>query len=235
MTRPFIVRLALGLTVGVAAFAGAAGAEAADSAAKGFVPLMPKDSLEGWRFSDWSDVAVPQKLEGTPWKIADGVLEGLGKRTWIFSEREYGDFVLKFEGKLSEGANSGIGLRFPPKGDPAYQGMEIQFVDEAYYQSGNWDGARPEQLTGSIYDEIAAKPAVKPAGQWNSFELTCRGSRVTVVLNGKKVLDVDLSKEIKARQQKGPPLAERPKKGRIGFQNLNGQVSLRNIMIKTLD
>jgi hypothetical protein len=198
----------------------------------GFEPLFPDDSLAGWRVSDWSDVGIPQKHEGTPWKIENGVLYGLNKHTWIISPQQYSDFVLKLESKIERGANGGIGLRFPPQGDPAYTAMEIQVVDAEVYYGGS---ARPEQRTGSIYDEIAAKPgAVKPPGQWNSWQITARDSRVTVVLNGQEVINVDLSRETKARQQKGPALAKRPLKGHVGFQNLNGLITLRNIMIKPL-
>ena len=66
--------------------------KAADDA---FVPLFPGDSLEGWKVSDWSNVATPQIVEGTPWKIENGVLYGLNKRTWIRSAKQYGDFILK--------------------------------------------------------------------------------------------------------------------------------------------
>jgi hypothetical protein len=235
MARSIVAELAIALVFGVTSV-GALGIEGPEpNAAAEFVPLFPQDSLDGWQFSDWADLRTPPKVEGVPWRIEKGVLSGLDKHTWVFSKQDYADFVLKFEGKISKGANSGIGVRFPPEGDPAYRGMEIQFVDgEVYYHSGNWHGARLEQLTGSIYDEIAAKKAAKPAGQWNRFEITCQDTRVTVVLNGKKVVEVDVSKETKARQQKGPPLAERPRKGRIGFQNLSGTVTLRNQEIKTL-
>jgi len=199
----------------------------------GFVPLFGGDSLDGWKVSDWSNVRTPQRVEGTPWRIEGGVLYGLNKRTWIISPRQYGDFVLKLDSKISKGSNGGIGLRFPPAGDPAYKGMEIQVVDDRVYYGGS---ARTEQCTGSIYDEIApSKVATNPVGQWNSWEITARGSRVTIVLNGEKIIDADLSRETKARQQKGPALAERPLKGHIGFQNLNGTITLRNIMIKRLD
>jgi hypothetical protein len=198
---------------------------------EGFSPLFPGDSLAGWKLSDWSDLRTPQKVPGTPWKMENGVLYGLNKRTWIFSPREYGDFILKFETKITRGSNGGIGLRFPPEGDPAYKGMEIQVVDHEVYYRGS---SQPQQRTGSIYDEIAAKDAVKPVGQWNSWEITARGSRITIVLNNQTVVDADLSRETKARQQKGPPLANRPLKGHIGFQNLNGFITLRNIMIKEL-
>jgi len=199
----------------------------------GFGSLFPGDSLSGWKVSDWSDVAAPQKVEGTAWKIENGVLYGLNKRTWLISPRQYGDFVLKLESTITRGSNGGIGLRFPPEGDPAYKAMEIQVVDADVYYGGS---ARPEQRTGSIYDEIAARgDAVKPVGRWDSWEITARGSQVKIVLNGQKIIDADLSRETKARQQKGPDLAERPLKGHIGFQNLNGNITLRNIMIKTLD
>ncbi len=208
------------------------GTMALQAAEDGFVSLFPGDSLAGWKVSDWSDLRTPQKVKGTPWKIEDGILYGLNKRTWIISPKEYGDFVLKFNSKISKGSNGGIGLRFPPEGDPAYKGMEIQVVDDEVYYRGS---SQPKQRTGSIYDEIAAKDATRPVGQWNSWEITTRRSRVTIVLNGQKVIDVDLSRETKARQKKGPPLANRPLKGHIGFQNLNGTITLRNIMIKGLD
>ncbi|MHC4569315.1 MAG: 3-keto-disaccharide hydrolase, partial [Planctomycetota bacterium] len=181
------------------------------AAEDGFAPLFGKEGLKGWKVSDWSDLGTPQKVKGTPWKLEAGVLYGLNKR------------VLKFESKITRGSNGGIGLRFPSeKGDPAYTAMEIQVVDHEVYYRGR---SLPKQRTGSIYDEIApSKDVVKPVGQWNSWEITARGSRVQIVLNGQKVIDVDLSRERKARQKKGPALAERPLKGHIGFQNLNGSI-----------
>ncbi len=228
MKQAFYVSVAV--IVGWVVFAGSSSdSRAADD---GFVPLLAGDSLEGWKVSDWSDLGTPQKVPGTAWKLEDGVLHGLNKRTWIVSPKRYGDFVLRLETKITPGSNGGIGLRFPPKGDPAYTGMEIQVVDSQTYYHGR---ARPNQVTGSIYDEVApAVDVVKPPGQWNCWQITARGPRVTVVLNGRTIIDEDLSEHTAARQQKGPPLAERPLSGHIGFQNLNGSITLRSIMIKQL-
>ena len=101
--------------VGCAVFAGHLSiVRAADD---GFAPVFAGDSLAGWKVSDWSNLTTPQKVPGTPWKIEDGVLYGLGKRTWIISPKQYGDFVLKLETMITRGSNGGIGLRFPPHGD----------------------------------------------------------------------------------------------------------------------
>ncbi|UCE49867.1 MAG: DUF1080 domain-containing protein [Phycisphaerales bacterium] len=202
------------------------------AAEDGFAPLFGSEGLEGWKVSDWSDVSRPQRAPGTPWKLEDGVLYGLNKRTWIMSPDQYGDFVLRLETKITRGSNGGIGLRFPPQGDPAYKAMEIQVVDHEVYYRGR---SLPKQRTGSIYDEIApSKDVVKPVGQWNSWEITALGSHVTIVLNGQRIIDVDLSRETEPRQNRGRALAERPLKGHIGFQNLNGSMTLRNMRIKRL-
>src|SRR5687768_7895152 len=91
-----------------------------------FRPLFPEGTLDGWSVSDWSNVATDQKTEGLAWKLEDETLIGLNQRTWTYSQDEYADFVLKFEWKISAGANGGVGVRFPPEGDPAYEGLEIQ-------------------------------------------------------------------------------------------------------------
>lgn len=200
-----------------------------------FKPLFADGGLESWHVSDWSNVATPQKVDGKAWDLSDGVLTGLNKRTWLYSDKDFGDFVLKFDWKVSKGANGGLGLRFPPEGDPAYNGMEIQIIDAETYYRGT---GRPEQGTAAIYDLIAPKdPKINPVGEWNSYEVTCKGDHVQLVLNGKKVLDVDLSKQTQRVPERpdAKPLSERPREGRIGFQNLNGTVTIRNPMIKVLD
>ena len=75
-----------------------------------------------------------------------------------------GNFVLRFEFVLTAGANNGIGIRAPFEGDAAYQGMEIQILDDGdqVYQGK----IRPEQYHGSVYDAIPARTGYKkPVGQ----------------------------------------------------------------------
>jgi hypothetical protein len=199
--------------------------------AEGFVALFPKNGApEGWKMTAWDDVAKAAPA-GAVWRVKDGVLQGSTPRgTWLVSEREYGDFVLRFEFKLGPQGNSGVGLRFPAAGDPAFRGLEVQMADERYY------GARehgPAQLTAAIYDAIApAKQLYKP-GEWNSMEISCHGPHVKVTLNGERVQDVNLD-DRKERAKQGTPLSERPRRGHIGFQELSrgGQVEIRGARIK---
>jgi hypothetical protein len=203
-------------------------------AADGFVALFPGDGTpDKWRVTSWSDVSQPPP-SGAAWKVADGVLSGSTPRgTWLVSPREYGDFVLDFEFKLGERGNSGVGLRFPAAGDPAFDGLEVQMVDPRYY--GN-DAVEAAQLTGGIYPSIApAKQVYKPT-DWNRYQITCRGPRIQVQLNGELIQDVNLD-EHKAKLERGAPLAERPRRGHIGFQELSrggSFVQIRNARIQEL-
>jgi hypothetical protein len=78
---------------------------------------------------------------------------------------------------------------------------------------------------------------VYKSGEWNRFEITCLGPRVTVKLNGQLIQDVNLDEQTKALER-GKPLAERPRRGHIGFQELSRggtHVQIRNARIKELD
>ena len=68
------------------------------------------------------------------------------------SDREYTDFKLEFEFKLGPLGNSGVALRAPMKGDPAFDGMELQMADLRYNPKAN-----EAELTGGIYRAIAQR------------------------------------------------------------------------------
>src|SRR4051812_15905930 len=123
------------------------------SAAEGkseFIPLFPRDGTpEGWLVRKWDNLKNPAD-EGVRWKVEKGVLHGSEPRgTWLISEKEYGDFILEFEWKLGERGNSGVALRAPLYGDPAFDGMELQMVDPRYYPPEM--KVTPAELSGSLY------------------------------------------------------------------------------------
>jgi hypothetical protein len=172
------------------------------------------------------------------WTVKDGVLTSAGDRgCWFLSEKEYGDFTLEYEFRIGPRGNSGLALRAPAKGDPAFDGMEMQMADFRYNPS-----AKPSELTGGLYRAIAPSEQVYKPEEWNKVRVTLAGSKITVVMNGKTIQDTDLSthteKVLRHDGSAAPPIKDRPKRGRIGFQNLsrdNGQVEIRGARIKAQD
>ena len=200
-----------------------------------FKPLFPADGIpKGWLVRAWSDISKPGP-EGAQWVVEKGILNGGGARgSWLISETEYSDLELQFEFKLGPQGNSGCALRSPASGDPAFDGLELQMADYRYNTK-----AADSELTGGLYRALApGKQGYKPE-KWNRYEITLKGPQVKVVLNGTVILDHDLSKEdtvIKRHNGKdAPALRDRPRKGRIGFQNLSrggSPVLIRNARIK---
>jgi hypothetical protein len=219
--RSAFVLLALAGLTGTYTLAPAAG----DSAPEGFVALFNGKDLTGWKVLD-GKMSV--------WGAEDGLLFVNGKGGgWLLTEKEYGNFDLRLQFKLPEAGNSGVALRAPFKGNPAYAGMEIQLLDDTWYKKDkNYKGIRPTQLTGSIYDVVApSKDATKPAGAWNSIAITANGRRITVELNGVKTIDANLD-DYKDRVDTHKGLLQ--EKGHLGLQSHDGRVEFKNIYVREL-
>jgi hypothetical protein len=203
------------------------------------VPLFKdKGEPKGWSVRAWDDVAKPGP-EGAKWVVDEqGVLHGSEPRgTWLVSDKEYGDFVLEFDWKLGERGNSGCGIRFPAKGDPAFDGLEIQMADERYNEGR--DG--PDKLTASLYKALAPTKQVFKPTDWNHYVITAKGSHIKVELNGEVVQDVNLDdhKQPIERHDGSPAsaLKDRPRRGHIGFQELSrggAHVTIKNAKITEL-
>jgi len=196
-------------------------------APKGFTPLFNGKDLTGWKVFNG-------KME--KWGAADGVLfvQGSGGG-WLFTEKEYSDFELRLEFKMPKAGNSGVALRAPREGNPAYQGMEIQLLDDSWYKDKNnyKAGIRDVQLTGAIYGVVPpSKDATKPAGEWNTMRIVAKGRHVTIELNGVKTVDADLD-EYKEKHGKDHPGLLRTK-GFLGLQSHDGRVEFRRLYVKEL-
>jgi len=204
-----------------------------------FTPLFPQDGVPAnWHIGAWNDVSKPGP-SNTVWRVKNGVLQPEGERgSWLMSEKEYGDFVLEYEFKLGETGNSGCALRAPMKGDPAFDGMELQMADFRYNPS-----AKDSELTGGLYRALAPSRQVYKPTEWNSYHVELRGSRIIVILNGEKIQDADLSAYAEPVKRHDNTLAvalkDRPRRGHIGFQELSRgeipHVMIRNARIKVLD
>ena len=188
----------------------------------------------------WTNLYNGKNLDG--WHVQNGkkdvwrgegdliVCQGDGGG-WLTTDKEYGDFELRVDWKIPKGGNSGIGLRYPGTGDPAHEGMEIQVLDDPAPQYKNLD---PAQYTGGIYYQAAptAHPE-KPAGEWNHYDIRCKGSRVQIKLNGVEIQNVDLDKFTEGRGGH-KALAVRPRRGFVGLQSHTDRVEFRNIQLREL-
>ena len=149
----------------------------------------------------------------------------------IFTTGEYGDFSLRFDFKLTEGGNNGVGIRSPLEGDPAYVAMEIQVLDDT---SPRYRTIAPWQHHGSIYGVVASKPGhLKPLGEWNHEEIIANGSKIKVILNGVTIVDADLAKVNGTLDGKDHPGVNRTT-GHIGFLGHGAKIEFANIRIREL-
>jgi hypothetical protein len=164
------------------------------------------------------------------WHFEKGVLYTEGENGgWLATHRQYNDFALLVEFRVSPGGNSGVFIRAPLEGDPAYTGMEIQILDDGAEQ---WSRLEPHQYTGSIYGVQAPSERVsKKARQWQRMVIIARGSHVQVGLNGKKIIDTDLT-YYPNKLDTHPGLMRTG--GYIGLQNHDSRVEFRNIKIREL-
>lgn len=192
----------------------------------GFQSLFDGRTLTGWRLVD---------PKGEGYGVTNGVLYcAAGGGGNLMTEREYSDFILRFEFKLEDGANNGVGIRAPLEGDAAYLGMEIQILDEGAAERGKWGKLRPEQFHGSVYDVVAArKGALRPPGEWNTEEITAQGRHLKVIVNGTTVLDTDLNEITDPYKIVRHPGLFR-ERGHIGFLGHDDYVEFRHIRLKEL-
>ena len=197
---------------------------------RGFTTLFDGKDLTAWVYGQREDGT--ENRTGKGYQVENGVLfttkEDGGN---LFTKKEYADFTLRFEFKLTENANNGIGIRAPLVGDAAYAGIEIQVLDDGGSQ---YTGLKPFQYHGSIYGMVAPKRgSQKPVGEWNSEEITADGRHITVKLNGTTIVDANLD-DIKdeAKIKKHPGMNRT--KGYIGFLGHGARVEFRNLRIKEL-
>ncbi len=183
-----------------------------DERRDGWIPLFDGETFNGWSSlgPDWGG-----------WSAGNGIMRCVGGQgRWLRSVERYDNFVLRFESKLSPGCNSGVFIRAPLEGRASRIGFEIQMLD---------DKGRPPNRNSmaSVYDILAPRvSAARPVGEWNSFEVTCDGPHLVIVLNGQTIHDVNYDEV--------PRLKERLRVGRIGLQDHGHLVEFRKIRLKRL-
>jgi hypothetical protein len=167
------------------------------------VDLLAK-GIDGWHLQD------PESQQG--WRVVDGVLENTLAGGNLVTNGELMDFKLELEVNVPPGGNSGIYLRGR---------HEVQVLD--YH--GKPASSRE---MGGIYGQVtpSSNPA-KPAGEWQTFEITLLGRRVTVVLNGVHMIH---DQEIPGVTG-GAMDANSGEPGPIMLQGDHGEMRFRNVRL----
>lgn len=189
---------------------------------EGFVSLFNGKDLSGW-------VGATDLYEVKEGGIL-AFIEGPKNYGNLMYDKKFSDFVLRFEFKLVPNGNNGLGIRATSlKQDAAYDGMELQILDDTGDKKQHLN---PYQYHGSIYGVLAAeKGHLKPVGEWNCEEVQAIGSRIVVILNGTKILDADISGITETPDGKAHPGLHNSE-GYVGFLGHTMPVQFRNIRIR---
>ena len=185
----------------------------------GWTPLFPNESLSGWTGATANCI------------VSGNILNSAGKGDLI-SAREYASFQLKFDLRISEGANNGIGIWRELSVDSlSGKGFEIQIQDDTwpeFQRQEYW-----QQHGGIYYYKEPLVPAMNPPGTWNSHEIHVEGTQLKVTINGKLVQDTDLS-EIRPIVSRAAPFDASRRRGYLVIHGNRGVAEFRNIRIKEL-
>jgi hypothetical protein len=126
-----------------------------------------------------------------------------------------------------------LGIRVPLTDNAAYEGMELQILDN---EAEMYRNLKPYQYHGSVYGVIPARRGfLKQTGEWNVEEVRAKGPMIQVILNGTMIMDGDISD---ARKNGTMDKLLHPgllrDNGHIGFVGHGSEVKFRNIRVKDL-
>ncbi len=209
MSRLSLLATALSLVVSWCQGTVMHGAEPAGMAPDGFVPLFNGTNLDGWTVKNSAN---------QDWRVVDGVIdcdphEGPGDRN-LWTTKSYGDFELLVDWRIKESpyVNRGAKIILP---DGTYKKdgsgkdvlMEVPNTDSGIFLRGQhksqvniwlwpvgsgevWGYRTDPALSPEVQAGVTPKvKADRPLGQWNTFHIVMRGDRLSVTLNGQRVLD----------------------------------------------
>ena len=199
--------------------------------AEGWILLFDGKTLNGWMTSNREPSKTP---------VEDGAINPHRSGGYMMiHQKQWSDFVLSLDFKISKGCNSGVFVRtFPltPRSgkDVGFNGIEVA-IDDTAPNAGFHD-------TGAIYDLVKpAKNAMKPVGEWNRMVVTCNRNLILVSVNGQEVSRMDLDQF--AQPNRRPDGSEHkfdiaykdhPRRGYIGLQDHGSPCWYRNIKLKPL-
>ncbi|MBT9186795.1 3-keto-disaccharide hydrolase [Zobellia russellii] len=214
----------------------------AEKPPKEWTLLFDGSSFDGWK--EYNKEGVSEN-----WKIEDGAMvyyppadRKKGDAFNLVTEKEYTDFILSLEWKISEGGNSGVfwGVNETPELSEAYQtGPEVQVLDNEKHPDAK-NGTTHQ--AGSLYDMVApSEDVTKPVGEWNTMVITVnhKEQKGSISLNGTDIVDFPVGNEMWNVMVSKSKFADwdhfgKFTTGKIGLQDHGDKVAFKNIKIKEL-
>ncbi|MBS1598545.1 MAG: DUF1080 domain-containing protein [Bacteroidetes bacterium] len=205
----------------------------------GWVSLFDGSTLKGWH-------EYGHKPIGSIWTVSSGAIHLDPKKRSgeeggdILTDKEYSNFDLKLEWKISKNGNSGI-IFYVKEDTTKYKesyvtGAEMQVLDN----DGHADGKIKKHRAGDLYDLISSSTEpVKPVGEWNQVEIKSSNGKLELFLNNVLVVSTTLwnanwDKLVSGSKFKSMPGFMKFKSGSIDLQDHGNEVWFRNIKIKEL-
>ncbi len=214
---------------------------------KGVLSATPKGKSLGWRaLFNGQDLSGWEPLgDKDGYAVRNGlmVFPVKGSDAYIRTKEDFRDFKLRLDFKTGIMANSGVFLRGSREegAPPPYSGCEIQILDDFNWERITGDKVKDWQVSGSLYASLPpGVSALRPIGDWNTYQITYKGSRMKVELNGRTLYDIDTF-EVPVVYPDKPKFKDRVPTGFIGLQrHAPSQVEgdayawFRNIFIREL-
>jgi hypothetical protein len=210
---------------------------------EGFIALFNGKDLTSWQGAIRIDERLkksPEELEKAQkeandkilphWKVEDGIIINDGMGYNLATVKDYANFDLFVDWKIEPKGDSGIYLR----GEPQVQIWDSDSLDPAKYKLEAGKGSGALWNNSNPKDKVPLKKADHPPGEWNTFHIVMKGGKVTVDLNGERVVDGVALENIWERDK---PL---PEKGAIELQQHGKQdgtpgiIWFKNIYLKEL-
>jgi hypothetical protein len=198
-----------------------------------WIVLFDGKSTDAWR--GYKQDAFPDK----GWTVENGAIKTVAgaEAGDIITRDKFKDFELEYEWRVSPGANSGVFYNVAETGARVYEtGPEMQVLDDEKHK----DGKNPTTSAGALYALIApSEKATRPVGEFNKARIVVKSGHVEHWLNGKKVVEYDLTGDaikamIAGSKFKEMPMFARETEGHIALQHHGDEVWFRNIRIRRL-
>ena len=167
--------------------------------------------------ADWKVILDGTTLKGwdvvgdANWSVVDGAVQATMGTGFLVTPASYADFQITADFWVTDDANSGIFIRLSdPKTITAANAYEVNIYDKR---------PDPAYRTGAIVDVAKPLAQINTGGKWNTIDITARGTKLIVVMNGTKTVDVDDKKFAR---------------GPLALQYGAGTVKFKNVRIRTL-